>query len=180
MDKCNTVFIAKSLDGYISDRNGGLDWLHTIPNPNNEDMGYHKFMKRIDAIVMGRITFETVCSFGIEWPYKIPVFVLSRTLTNVDAVYKGKAEFISGSPKEIIEKINQKGYNRLYIDGGSTIQGFLKEDLIDEIIVTTIPVLLGGGSRLFADLPQELKFAHVSTQVFLGEIVQSHYRRTRT
>ena len=179
MRKSNIVFIAKSLDGYISDKNGGLDWLHSIPNPENNDMGYTNFMKDIDAIIMGRSTFETVCNFDIDWPYQKTVFVLSRTLKTISEEYKGKAELIHGSLKTILKEINQKGFNRLYIDGGTTIQSFLKEDLIDELIITTIPVMLGGGSRLFSDLPQELKFEHIGTEVFLNQIVQSHYRRMR-
>lgn len=75
----NKVFIATSLDGYIASENGGIEWLNSIPNPHNNDLGYEKFISQIDAIVMGRKTFETVCSFGIDWPYKVPVFV-SRNL----------------------------------------------------------------------------------------------------
>ncbi len=177
MSKRNIVFIAKSLDGYISDKNGGLDWLQSIPNPENNDMGYSKFIENIDAIVMGRKTFETVCSFGIDWPYRVPVFVLSKTLKNIEEKYIGKVELIQGSLADCIGEINKKGYHTLYIDGGKTIQSFLKEDLIDELIITTLPILLGGGSRLFSNLPKELKFEHVDTQVFLHEIVQSRYQR---
>ncbi len=177
IDKSNIVFIAKSLDSYISDRNGKLDWLQKIPNHENNDMGYSDFIGNIDAIIMGRTTFETVCSFDIDWPYKIPVFVLSNTLKTIPEKFKDKAEFINGSPAKIVTELNQKGYNRLYIDGGKTIQSFLKEDLIDELIITTIPVLLGGGSSLFSDLPNELNFKHIKTQLFLNEIVQSHYKR---
>ena len=179
MDKRNVVFIAKSLDGYISDKNGGLDWLQTIPNPENNDMGYANFIVNVDAIVMGRNTFETVCSFDINWPYQKPVFVLSKTLKTIGLEYKDKAELINGSLQSVLEKINKKGYNCLYIDGGTTIQNFLNEDLIDELIITTIPVLLGGGSRLFSKLPKELMFEHIETHVFLNEIVQSRYRRKK-
>ena len=79
MQKSNIVFIAQSLDGFISDKNGGLDWLQTIPNPDNIDMGYNVFIERVDAILMGRKTFEKVLSFDIGWPYKIPVYVMSNT-----------------------------------------------------------------------------------------------------
>jgi len=179
MNKSNIVFIAQSLDGYISGRNGGLEWLHSVPNPEHIDMGYSDFIAGMDAIVMGRITFETVCSFDIDWPYEIPVFVLSTTLKAAGKEFHDKAELMNGSPAEIVEKLNNRGYHRLYIDGGTTIQGFLKEDLINEIIISTLPVLLGGGSRLFSLLPGELKFEHVDTRVFLNEIVQSHYKRKR-
>lgn len=116
MEKRNMVFIAKSLDGYIADKNRGLDWLNSIPNPDNLDMGYSKFSERVDAIVMGRLTFETVCSFDIDWPYKVPVFVLSRTLESIPTDYKDKAELVKGLLSEILENIHIKGYHRLYID----------------------------------------------------------------
>lgn len=173
----NTVFIARSIDGFIADRNGGLGWLQEIPNPEQIDMGYQQFMENIDAIVMGRVSFEQVCSFDCDWPYSQPVFVLSRTLKTVPEEYQGKVQLINGSLKNVLKTINQKGFSRLYIDGGSTVQGFLQEDLIDELILTTIPILLGGGTSLFSDLPKEMKLEHVNTEVFLNQVVQSHYRR---
>jgi len=177
--KRNVVFIATSIDGRIADRNGGLDWLNSIPNPDQNDMGYKAFIQNVDAIVMGRTTFETVCNFDMEWPYTLPVFVLSRTLKTIPDKYVGKVELVNGSLNEIIEKINNEGFNQLYVDGGGTIQSFLREDLIDELIITTIPVLLGGGASLFSDLPEELGFEHVESKLFLGEIIQNHFRRKR-
>jgi len=179
MQSRNIVFIARSLDGYIADKNGGLDWLNAIPNPDHLDLGYEKLIKEVDAIVMGRATFETVCSFDMEWPYKIPVFVLSRTMDKVPEKYRGNAEHLNGSLTEILDQIHRKGYTRLYIDGGTTIQNFLKEDLIDEIIITTIPILLGGGSPLFGELPNELEFEHVESHLYLDALVQDCYRRKR-
>lgn len=179
MHKSNKVFIAQSLDGYISDRNNELGWLEQIPNPDHIDMGYKAFVATIDAIVMGRKTFETVCSFGIAWPYSKPVFVLSRNLKSIPPQYTGKAELVSGSVQKIIQFLNKRGYLNLYIDGGTTINSFLSEDLIDEMIITTIPILLGGGSRLFDKLPMELSFEHIETRVFLNQIVQNRYRRKR-
>lgn len=81
MRKKNSVFIATSLDGFIADKNGRIDWLHSIPNPENDDMGYVKFEEKIDALVIGRGTFETVLGFDVDWPYHKPVFVLSNKLT---------------------------------------------------------------------------------------------------
>lgn len=179
MKNKNNVFIATSLDGYISDRNGGLDWLNSLPNPDNLDFGYSKFTERVDAIVMGRVTFEMVCSFDCEWPYTLPVFVLSNTLNSVPDDYQDKAEIVSGPLREILDQIHQKGYSQLYIDGGAAVQNFLKEDLIDEIIITTIPILLGGGTRLFTELPNELEFEHLATERFPNTLVQNHYRRKR-
>lgn len=175
----NSVFIATSLDGRIADANGGIDWLHSIPNPDGDDMGYGDFMSNIDAIVMGRNTFETVCSFDIEWPYNVPVFVLSNTINEVPIKLNDKVFLVKGSITEILDHIHSKGHNRLYIDGGTTIRSFLKEDLIDEMIITTIPVLLGGGVPLFSDLPQKMYFSLAKTSTYLNTITQNHYLRKK-
>jgi len=179
MEKTNTVFIATSLDGYIADETGGLDWLNSIPNPDNIDMGYGEFSSQIDAIVMGRTTFETVCGFDIDWPYQKPVFVLSNTLANIPDIFKDKAKLAKGTLTEILKKIHKKGFYRLYIDGGKVIQSFLKEDLIDDMIITIIPTLLGGGSSLFSDLPNKLEFECIESKIYLGKIVQNHYKRSK-
>ena len=179
MREKNRVFIARSLDGYIADKKGGLDWLQTVPNPGQLDMGYEKFIQTVDAIVMGRNTFEVVCGFDMEWPYKIPVFVLSRSLKSVPGKLAGKVELAKGTIAEILAHIHQKGYTRLYIDGGVTVQNFLKEDLIDELIITTIPILLGGGVPLFGELPGALEFEHVKSELYLDSLVQDSYRRKR-
>jgi len=175
----NTVFIATSLDGYIADKDGGLDWLQSIPNPENLDMGYVDLIGRIDALVMGRKTFEKVCSFDCDWPYSKPVFVLSNSMKSIPEGYEGKAVPIKGSLSEVMEAIHQKGHKHLYIDGGVTVQNFLKEDLIDELIINVIPTLLGGGTALFGDLPKQMAFEYVKTEVFLDAIVQNHYRRKK-
>ena len=179
MEKKNIVFIARSLDGYIAGKNGEIDWLHAIPNPENNDMGYNALMAEIDAIVMGRVTFETVLGFGIEWPYTKPVFVLSNSLNEIPEKLKEKVSLINGTPQEILDKVHAKGYLKLYIDGGSTIQNFLKEDLIDELRITTIPILLGGGFSLFGELSEPLELEHIESKVFLGQIVQNCYRRKK-
>ena len=177
--KRNSIFIAASIDGYIADKNGGIDWLNSIPNPDNIDMGYNDFISQTDAIVMGRNTFETVCSFDIDWPYQIPVFVLSNTMSMIPEAYQSKANLVRGTPENIIRSIHEMGYYRLYIDGGKTIQSFLKEDLIDEMIITTIPFLLGDGIRLFAGLRERLEFECVNSKLFLDKIVQNHFVRKR-
>jgi dihydrofolate reductase len=179
MENKNLVFIAKSLDAYIADKDGGIDWLDSIPNPDQIDMGYNKFNDRIDAIVMGRKTYEVVCSFDIPWPYTKPVFVVSNTLKEVPKTLKGLVKIVNGTLTEILEKINNKGNKTLYIDGGKLVQSFLKEDLIDELIITTIPVLLGGGIPLFADLPRLMEFEHLKSELFLGEIIQDSYQRKK-
>lgn len=175
----NKVFIAASIDGYIADKDGKIDWLHAIPNPDHNDMGYNQFISTVDAIVMGRITFETVMGFDMDWPYEIPVFVLSRTLKSVPESLTDKVHLVQGTLDEIAQTIYEQGYSDLYIDGGTTIQGFLKEDLIDQLIITTIPVLLGGGSPLFGSLDQQLAFEHIKATRYLDCTVQNEYRRKR-
>ncbi|MGB5238164.1 MAG: dihydrofolate reductase family protein [Flavobacteriaceae bacterium] len=179
MDKKNSVFIATSLDGYIADKNGGIDWLHSVSNPNSDDIGYLEFINNIEALVMGRTTFETVCGFDVDWPYNKPVFVLSNMLREVPESHKEKAFLVKGTLTEILRQIHEKGFYRLYIDGGTTIRNFLKEDLIDEMTITTIPILLGGGTSLFGDLPQELKFELIGSKTYLNQITQNHYKRVR-
>jgi dihydrofolate reductase len=179
MKKTNIVFIAKSLDGFIAGKNGELDWLESIPNPENNDIGYVSLIQEIDAIVMGKTTFEVVCGFGGTWPYTKHVFVLSNSLKDFPEKLKGKITLLKGNPQEILEMIHEKGFFKLYIDGGSTIQNFLKEDLIDELRITTIPILLGGGFPLFGDLPKPMEFVHLKSEVFLGQMVQDRYKRKR-
>lgn len=179
MENKNSVFIATSLDGMIADKNNGIDWLNIVPNPDNNDCGYKKFMEKIDAIVMGRSTYEIVLSFGVEWPYTVPVFLLSSTIKEVPKEYIGKVNIVSGDIKEVVEDINRQGYKNLYIDGGKTIQSFLKEDLIDEMIITRIPIVLGGGIPLFGETPKELLFKLIKSEIFIKEVIQSTYIRKR-
>ncbi len=175
----NIVYIAASLDGYIADNAGSVDWLHSIPNPEGSDMGFGEFIGRVDALVMGRNTFDMVLSFGIDWPYCKPVFVLSNTLTRVPAGYEDKVFLVKGPLDEVLTTLTQQGYKDLYIDGGVTIQNFLKADLIDEMIITTVPVLLGGGLPLFGDLVAPLNFKHVKCERLLDSLVKNHYLRVR-
>ncbi len=175
----NIVYIATSLDGFIADRNDGLDWLNMVPNPSHDDLGWADFMNGVDALIMGRVTFETVCSFDCEWPYSKPVFVLTSSLRSIPKGYEDKVELVNGSLSEVVAKVNAKGYENLYIDGGKTVQSFLKEDLVDELIITTIPILLGGGSPLFGDLPKEQRYELVKSEMLLNQLVKSHYKRVR-
>ena len=172
----NIVYIAASLDGFIAKKNGNIDWLFEIPNPDGGDYGFTEFLKNIDAIVMGRNTFELVLTFG-EWPYSKPVFVLSKTLQSVQKSLAGKVEILKGNPDSIVKKLNSRKLNNLYIDGGITIQNFLEQELIDEIIITRIPILLGGGISLFANLANEQKYEHIKTVVYNNALVKSHYKK---
>ena len=179
MEKRNSVYIATSIDGFIADKNGGIDWLNLIPIPENIDMGYNAFTSQVDALVMGRITFETVCGFDVDWPYQKPVFVLSNSLKEIPEKLKDKTHLVKGNLTDILEQLHQRGLSKLYIDGGRTIQSFLKEDLIDEMVITIIPILLGGGTPLFSELPKALEFECISSEVYIDKIVQNRFRRIK-
>jgi dihydrofolate reductase len=179
MIKKNCAFIATSLDGYIADKNGEIGWLNTIPNPDQLDMGYNEFSSGIDAILMGRNTFDTVCGFEMAWPYVKPVFVLSNSLTEIPEKAGPQVSIVKGALPGILEEINRKGFHKLYIDGGIVIQNFLKEDLLDEITISVLPVILGGGCPLFSYLPKMLEFQLLNSKTYLNSIVQNHYVRQR-
>jgi dihydrofolate reductase len=132
----------------------------------------------IDAIVMGRNTFQQVLSFEV-WPYTKPVYVISSSLNKLPDEYSGRAQILNLNPSDIIEKLHSDGLKNLYIDGGALIQSFLAEDLIDELIITTIPIVLGAGIPLFSELSTVLKFKHQKTEVLLNSLVKSHYLRQR-
>jgi dihydrofolate reductase len=174
----NFVYLATSLDGFIATSDGGLDWLDEIPNPEGHDFGYVKFMNGIDAIVMGRKTFEKILTFD-SWPYDKPVYVLSRSKVLVRKDLETKVEIINENPKTLVAHLKELGHQNLYIDGGITIQGFLEEDLIDEMIITRVPVLLGNGITLFGKLNRRLYFNHKKTEVLNEILVKSYYTRVR-
>ncbi len=174
----NIVYIATSLDGYIAGEDGNLDWLTGLPNPDGSDFGFSDFMERIDALVMGRKTFETAIEFD-EWPYSMPVFILSNSMSSVPEKISDKAQILKGDPLSLTEYLNGNGFINLYIDGGRTIQNFLKYDLIDEMIITRIPVLLGKGISLFGYNNIVLNFDHISTDVYNNMLVKSRYIRKR-
>lgn len=170
------AFIAASLDGYIADRNNGLEWLEQLPNPENSDFGWAEFMRGIDAVILGRKTYDLVAGFP-AWPYDKPVFVVSRTLRELPEKLAGKAELASESPPDLVARLAKRGFHDLYIDGGQTIQGFLREDLIDEIIITWAPIVLGGGIPLFGPLEKKLDFKLKTSEVLNEYLVKSHYVR---
>jgi len=176
----NIVYIATSIDGYIAREDHSIDWLMDLPNPDKSDYGFSEFLDRLDGIIMGRKTFEIVMGFK-QWPYAkpVPIFVLSNSLLALPEKVLGKAELVTGELKEILKSLKKREINNLYIDGGKTVQSFLKEDLIDEMTITRIPILLGSGIPLFDNNSLELRFEHVETKVFNNMLVRSKYLRTR-
>lgn len=173
-----SVFIATSLDGFIAREDGGIDWL-PVPDTNSgggEDYGYNDFIKTIDAMVMGRNTFELVLTFD-EWYYgELPVFVLTNKGVDIPDRISKTVFQMSGEPGEIVERMAEKGYHHLYIDGGKTIQGFLNAGLIDEMIITTIPVLIGSGIPLFGPTNRDIHLEHTGNRTSPDGLVQNRYK----
>ncbi len=171
------VYVGVSLDGFIADVNGDLAWLEKFAD-DEVSRGYIEFMESVDAVVVGRATFEKVFSYP-SWPYTRKVFVLSTTLTAVPKHLAGKAEIISMEPREVLTYVGGKGFTLIYVDGGRTIQRFLNDDCIDEMVISRVPLILGSGIPLFSSLDNPLSFAHVHTDVYSNGLVQSRYIRTR-
>jgi dihydrofolate reductase len=167
-----SVFVGTSVDGFIARPNGELDFL---PPGGGEPHGYNEFIATVDVIVLGRKTFETVLGFP-EWPYgDIPVVVLSAHPLNFSTLPAARVEQMSGSPEEIVAQLSIRRFQHAYIDGGVTIQGFLRAGLIQRLTITRVPVLIGKGIPLFAALPRDLKLRHVRTQQYASGLVKTEY-----
>jgi dihydrofolate reductase len=166
-----SVFVGASVDGFIARPDGGLDWL---PEGGGEPHGYAEFMASVDALVIGRHTFEIVRAFD-AWPYGCKrVVVLSSRPLDLAAV-DGVVEQRAGAPAEIAARLAETGARHLYVDGGITIQRFLRAGLIERLIVTRVPVLIGDGIPLFGSLPHDVRLSHVATRSFPSGLVQSEY-----
>jgi dihydrofolate reductase len=168
-----SVFIGTSLDGFIARPNGDLDFL---PEGGGEPHGYNEFIASVDVIVIGRKTFETVLAYP-EWPYgEKRVVVLSGRPVDLSAVRGGVVEQMAGPPAEIVSKLAATGAHHLYVDGGITIQRFLRAGLIQRLIITRVPVLIGEGIPLFGSLPHDVRLRHVATQQYPSGLVKSEYQ----
>ncbi len=187
-----SVYIATSVDGYIAREDGSLDWLEgsggddrgTAPESDtadvgsgDEDYGWSEFFNSVDTMVMGRATFQFVAESG-QWPYEGKrVFVLSSSLGRKDVALHlaDKLEILSMEPSEVVAKLADEGAEHVYVDGGVTIQRFIRAGLIDELIVTRVPVLLGSGIPLFGELNEDVRLRHVESHGFESGLVQSKY-----
>jgi len=165
-------FIGTSVDGFIARPNGDLDFL---PPGGGEPHGYNEFIASVDVIVIGRKTFDTVLSFP-EWPYgKKPVVVLSHGKLDFSRIRGAVVEQMSGAPAEIVSSLALRGFQHAYIDGGITLQAFLRAGLIQRLTITRVPVLIGDGVPLFGALPQDIQLRHIATQSYKSGLVKTEY-----
>jgi dihydrofolate reductase len=168
-----SVFVGTSLDGFIARRNGDFDFL---PPGGGEPHGYNEFIASVDAIVIGRNTFEKVLTLG-PWPYGDKrVVVLSSRPVDLSAARGGMVEQMAGTPAEIVAKLAATDAHHLYIDGGITIQEFLRAGLIQRLIITRVPVLIGDGIPLFGALLRDIRLRHVATKHYPSGLVSSEYQ----
>lgn len=166
-----SVFVGISVDGFMARADGSLDFL---PEGGGEPHGYDEFMSTVDALVIGRKTYETVLGFG-GWAYgNKPVFVLSsHELAPPPA--GAIVQHLSGSPEDIVSALDRHGIHHIYVDGGLTIQGFLRAGLIQRLIITRVPVLIGAGIPLFGAIGKDIRLKHVATRSYASGLVQSEY-----
>src|ERR1043165_7114304 len=160
-----SIFVGVSVDGFIARRNGELDFLDA---GGNEPHGYEEFMATVDTMVIGRKTFETVLGFD-AWPYGDKrVVVLSSRPIDVSVAKKrgGVVEQMKGAPEEIVSRLMAMRARHLYVDGGDTIQRFLRAGVIDHLVITRVPVLIGEGIPLFGSLPRDIRLQHVRTHAY--------------
>ncbi len=173
--KCS-VYCGTSLDGFIARQDGDIEWLQRPEYATSEETGlsYDAFIASVDTLVMGRHTFEKVLTFK-EWPYEVPVVVLSTTAREVPTHLKRKVRVAASSPEDIVKQLAAEGKRHLYVDGGITIQRFLQARLIHEITVTFLPVVLGAGIPLFGSTGVETRLKLLEATSSGNGFVQVRY-----
>lgn len=170
------LYIATSLDGYIADRDGGVGWLDAFPPSGADgDYGYAEFYASIDCVVMGRKTYEQALTFG-EWPERKPTYVFSH---DPPEGAPPRVEFIKDDPAKFIAKLwaqDQEDKGDVWLmGGGKLIASFRERGLIDEYILSVIPVLLGEGLPLFEGSQPQALLRLLATQVYTNGVVQLRY-----
>lgn len=170
------IFIATSLDGFVARNNHKLDWLMK-QKTQGEEHGYNEFVDNIDVIVMGKGSYENVLSFG-EWPYKKPVIVMSKSLTQSDIPISlaNKVKITTLEPAALMQQLQDSGNDRAYIDGGKIVQSFIRAGLIEDIILTLIPILIGSGKRLFGEISEDIDLKLLNMENYPSGLIQTQYK----
>lgn len=168
------LYIAMSLDGYIAKPNDDLGFLSIVAQ-EGEDYGYANFINTVDTVIMGRKTYEWVMKQVPEFPHADKnTYIITRTARRTT----GKTQFYTGKLRELIIQLKSESGKNIFCDGGAEIVNeLLKDNLIDEFIISVIPVMVGNGIRLFKDGRPEQQLTLVSTKQFDKGLVQLHYRR---
>jgi dihydrofolate reductase len=166
-----SVFIATSLDGYVARQNGSIDWLDIVQR-QGEDYGYARFWGSIDAVVVGRGTYQTALGFP-TWPYTGKRCVV---LTHAAFERRHDEEFHAGDPQPLLERLGAEGVRRVYVDGGRVITALLATGVVDQLTISVLPILLGEGRRLFGPSDHEQLLSLVRTQAFPSGLVQLEYQ----
>jgi dihydrofolate reductase len=166
-----SVFVGTSVDGFIARRSGDFDFL---PEGGGEPHGYDEFMASVDVLVIGRNTFEKVLSFE-QWPYGDKRVVVLSSRAIAPNARGAVIEQMSGSPAEITDRLAASGAAHAYIDGGITVQRFIRARLVQRLIITRVPVLIGEGIPLFGTLPHDLQLRHIQTKTYPSGLVKSEY-----
>jgi dihydrofolate reductase len=167
-----SVFIATSIDGYIARADGTFDFLSVVERPN-EDYGFAEFFASVDALVIGRNTYETALAFP-EWPYAGKRCIV---LTHRETPTVHGEQFFAGEPAALVDQLGLSGAQRLYVDGGAVIRQFLLEGLIDDLTLSIVPVLLGSGIALFGSELPEQRLKLESSRAYESGLVQLCYAR---
>ncbi|HUK64260.1 MAG TPA: dihydrofolate reductase family protein [Dongiaceae bacterium] len=168
-----SVYIATSLDGFIGRPDGRVDWLGPPPEHGEEDYGYGEFMSGVDLLVMGRATFAMALAFE-TWPYgDLRVLVLSNHAVPIPPPLRGTVAADAGDPADLVAREPIASARHVYLDGGITVQRFLAEGLVDDLTITTVPVLLGEGRPLFGPVGRDVPLEHVHTRTWSNGYVQT-------
>jgi dihydrofolate reductase len=168
-----SVFCGLSVDGFLARPDDTFDFLNT---GEKEPHGFNEFLATVDVVVMGRRTLDVVLKLGhLELYGGKPAIVLSGRPIDLSSGGSTVVEHMSGKPGEIVMRLEQRGFKHAYVDGGITIQRFLAAGLIDRLIVTRVPVLIGEGVPLFGSVPHDIPLHHVATRCYGAGVVQSEY-----
>jgi dihydrofolate reductase len=170
-----SVFVGVSLDGFIARKDLTFD---ILPEKDYDNNGFREFVATVDAHVIGRRTFDWAASRA-KWPYRKPVIVLSRSPANVSVPTGADCTVMKATPKQVVSRLAKRGVKHIYVDGGQTIQDFLRANLVDRLIINRYPVLIGEGVPLFGALPHDVRLKHVRTQSYPKGLVKSEYRVDR-
>ncbi len=170
------VYMAMSLDGFVAREDFGLDWLMK-QNTGGEAHSHEAFMDSVDGVVMGSGSFRTALNHDI-WPYDKPAIVLSHSLNPRDIPDKlrDQVSLCELSPPDVMASLAEKGWKRVYVDGGKIVQSFLREGLIENMTLTLVPVLIGSGKRLFGELEADIDLQLLEASSFPSGLVTTRYR----